>query len=165
MSENHLQEPWVAADGGRTVVLRAVRREEADEREMVGTSEMRLDLQGPIDNLRSVIGDLEAYYWERPGRGEKHACERYQIRLWIRQINERTAVLLDVLMHMRSRTVVVTGIDPADRDALESAATVLDRWIREEEPFHDVMCHVSAILNAVDRIALTAAGGRPDDSP
>ena len=132
---------------------------------MVGTSEMRLDLQGPIDNLRSVIGDLEAYYWERSGDGEKHACERYQIGLWIRQINERTAVLLDILMHMRSRTVLVTGLDPADREALESAATVLDRWIREDEPFDDVMCHVVAILNAVDRIALTAAGGRPVDSP
>ena len=164
MSENHLQEPWVAADGGRTVVLRAVRRGEADERKMVETPEMRLDLQGPIDNLRSVIGDLEAYYWERSGRGDERESERCQIRLWIRQINERTAVLLDILLQLRSRTVVVTGIGPADRDALESAATVLDRWIREDEPFHDVMCHVGAILNAVDRIALTAAGGRPDDS-
>src|SRR5262245_52099659 len=136
MSENHLQEPWVAADGGRTVVLRAVRREEVDERKMVGTAEMRLDLQGPIDNLRSLIGDLEADYWERSVRGDERECERYQIRLWIRQINERTAVLLDILLHMRSRTVVVTGIDAADRDALEGAATVLDRWIREEEPFH-----------------------------
>ena len=169
MSENHLQDsglgerPWVAADGGRTVILRAVSREEADGREMVGTSEMRLDLQGPIDNLRSVSGDLEVYYWERSGRGDKRECERYQIGLWIRQINERTAVLLEILMHMRSRTVVLAGIDPADREALESAATVLDRWIREDEPFHDVMCHVAAILNAVDRIALSAAGGRPED--
>lgn len=169
MSESHLQDteagpelradvrPWVAAGGVRT--LRAVGREGA-QREMVGTTEMRLDLQGPIDNLRSIIGDLEAYYWERGGR---HACERYQIGLWIRQINERTALLLEILMHMRSRTVVVADVDPADREALENAANVLDRWIRDDEPFRDVMGHVAAILSAADRIALRAAGGRPKD--
>ena len=178
MSENYLQDteggrelgvdiagspgarPWVA-DGRRTVPLRVVSRDGA-EREMVGTSEMRLDLQGPIDNLRSIIGDLEAYYWERPEPGGKN-CERYQIGLWIRQINERTAVLMDILMHLRSRTVVLAGVDPGERDALESAATTLDRWIREDEPFLDVMGHVAAILSAVDRIALRAAGGRPED--
>ena len=181
MSENHLQDSeagrelvddsagaspgaglWVTAGGRRPVLLRTVSRQGA-EREMVGTSEMRIDLQAPIDNLRSIIGDLELYYWERSARDERRECERYQIGLWIRQINERTAVLLDILMHMRSHSVVVTGVGPADREALESAATVLDRWIREDEPFDDVMCHVAAILNAVDRIALRAAGGRPED--
>jgi len=169
MSENHLQDTeasgqlragarrWVAAGGGRT--LRVVGREGA-QREMVGTSEMKLDLQGPIDNLRSIIGDLEVYYWERGGR---HACERYQIGLWIRQINERTALLLEILLHMRSRTVVVADVDPADREALENAANVLDRWIRDDEPFRDVIGHVAAILSAADRIALRAAGGRPED--
>jgi hypothetical protein len=175
MSDNHVQDseagadfagslgprPWVAA-GGRAVLLRAVSREGA-ERKMVGESEMRLDLQGPIDNLRSIIGDLEAYYWERSGRGGRNGCERYQIGLWIRQINERTAVLLEILMHMRSRTVVLTDVDPSEREALESAATALDRWIREDEPFRDVVGHVAAILSAVDRIALRAAGGRPQD--
>jgi|SRR5262245_48888317 len=149
--------PWVAA-GGRAVLLRAVRREGA-ERQMGDTSEMRLDLQGPIDNLRSVIGDLEAYYWERSGGRDDGA--RYQIGLWIRQINERTAILLEILMHMRSRVVVVTGVDPSEREALEGAATLIDRWIREDEPLRDVMGHVAAILSAVDRIALRAAGGRP----
>jgi hypothetical protein len=182
MSENHLHDTetdrelgvdpaaaspgarlWVAAwSGGRAVRVRGLSRE-GPEREMVGTSEMTLDLQAPIDNLRSITSDLEAYYWERSDDGDRHGCERYQIGLWIRQINERTAVLLEILMHMRSRAVVVTGISPAEREALESAATLLDRWIREDEPFHDVMGHVTAILNAADRIALRAAGGRPED--
>src|SRR6185503_1678171 len=125
MSQNHLEDtearreradfatgspgvrPLLAPGGGRTVLLRAVSLEGA-EHVMVG-SEMKLDLQGPIDNLRSIIGDLEVYYWERAGR---NACQRYQIGLWIRQVNERTALLLDVLLHMGSPTVVVSGVDP-----------------------------------------------------
>jgi hypothetical protein len=66
-------------------------------------------------------------------------------------------------MHMRSRTVIVADVDPADRQALENAANVLDRWIRDDEPFRDVIGHVTAILSAADRIALRAAGGRPED--
>src|SRR5262249_42748271 len=58
-----------------------------------GTSELRLDLQAPIDKLRSIRGDLELYYWERPGHGEQHERERYQVSLWIRQVSERTAAL------------------------------------------------------------------------
>jgi hypothetical protein len=176
MSQNHLEDtearralgadfaigspgarPLLAAGVGRTALLRAVSLEGA-ERVMVG-SEMKLDLQGPIDNLRSIIGDLEVYYWERAGR---NACQRYQIGLWIRQVSERTALLLDVLMHMGSPTVVVSGVDPAERDVLESAAKALDRWIRDDEPFRDVVSHVATILSAADRIALRAAGGRPE---
>jgi hypothetical protein len=130
---------------------------------MVGTPEMRLDLQAPIDNLRSIAGDLEAYYWERSDRDERNGCERYQVGLWIRQVSERTALLLEILMHMGSRTVVLTDVSPAERETLESAANLLDRWIRDDEPFHEVVCHVTAILNAADRIALRTAGGRPED--
>src|SRR5262245_18979751 len=128
----------------------------------VGTSEMTLDLQAPIDNLRSIVGDLEAYYWERSDGGEADACERYQVGLWLRQVSERTAVLLAILMHMGSRAVVLTGIGPAEREALARAATALDRWIRDDEPFHEVLGHVSTILSAADMIALRAAGGRPE---
>lgn len=134
---------------------------EGSEREGLGTSEMRLDLQAPLDNLRSLIGDLEVFYWERPGEGEMLEAARYQIGFWIRQVSERAAALQGILLHMGTPAVVLTGVNLAEREALRGAANRLDRWIPEGEPFEGALRIVAAILNAADLISLKAAGGRP----
>ena len=127
-----------------------------------GTSELRFDLQGPIDNLRSIRGDLELYYWERPGHGEQQERERYQVSLWIRQVSERTAVLESILLHLGTASVVLSAAGPGELEALRSAARVLGCWIREDEPFEQVLRTVAGILNAVDVISLRAGAGRAE---
>ena len=128
--------------------------------ERPGTSDLRFDLQAPIDNLRSIRGDLELYYWERPGNGEQRERERYQVSLWIRQVSERTAMLEGILLHMGTPSVLLTAVGVAEREALENAAKLLGRWIRDEEPFEQVLHTVATILRAADNICLGAAGGR-----
>ena len=127
-----------------------------------GAEDLRLDLQGPIDGLRSIRGDLELYYWERPGHGEQHERERYQVSLWIRQVTERTATLEGILLHKGTPALVLNGVGTSERDALRSAARFLGCWIREEEPFEQVLRTVAGVLNAADVIALRAAGGSPE---
>ena len=151
-----------AARGGKLVLLRCRREEGPADGETGATSELRLDLQAPIDNLRSIGADLEVYYWERPGKADIRERERYQVSLWIRQVSERTAALEGIVMHMGARAVVLAGVGPAERQALRSATKFLDRWIREDEPFNDVLRQVATILNAADVICLRAAGGRPE---
>jgi len=128
--------------------------------ERPGTTDLRLDLQPPIDNLRSVKGDLELYYWERPGDGEQRERERYQVSLWIRQVSERTAMLEGVLLHMGTPSIVLTAVGGTEREALENATKLLGRWIRDDEPFEQVLHTVATILRAADIICLAAAGGK-----
>jgi hypothetical protein len=123
---------------------------------------LRLDLQGPIDNLRSIRGDLELYYWERPGHGEQRERERYQVSLWIRQVSERTAALESILLHMGTASVVLNTVGTSEREALRSVSGFLSHWIREEEPFEQVLRTVAGVLNAADVICLRAAGGRAE---
>ena len=131
--------------------------------EVPGTSSFRLDLQLPIDNLRSIRGDLELYYWERPAAlGAQQECERYQVSLWIRQVSERTSMLEGILLHMGTASIVLPPASAVEREALRSATALLACWIRDNEPFGHVLHTVAAILNAADVIGLAAAGGRPE---
>jgi hypothetical protein len=156
------------SDGGRSpisspkIVLLRGRGGVGPAGQPQGTSELRLDLQGPIDNLRSIRGDLELYYWERPGQGEQQERERYQVSLWIRQVSERTAALESILLHMGTASLVLSAVGTGEREALRSAASLLGCWIREEEPFEQVLRTVAGVLNAADIICLRAAGGRAE---
>src|SRR5262245_29641728 len=127
-----------------------------------GTSELRFDLLGPIDNLRSIRGDLELYYWERPDQGEQQERERYQVSLWIRQVSERTAALESILLHMGTASVMLSAVGTGELEALRSASRLLGCWIREEEPFEQVLRAVADLLSAADLICLRAAGGRAE---
>lgn len=126
-----------------------------------GASDLGLDLQGPIDSLRSIRSDLELYYWERPGHGEQQERERYQVSFWIRQVGERTAALEGILLHMGTPSIVLSA-GTTEGEALRNAARRLGCWIREEEPFDQVLHTVAGILNAADVICLGAAGGRAE---
>jgi hypothetical protein len=127
---------------------------------MSRASETKLDLHATIDNLLRFKSDLEAYYWDRTGRGlPEH--QRYQIALWMRQVSERTALLEDVVMHMACPIVAVT-VSTADRESLRCAVRLCDRSVDEEEPFDEALRSVAAVLNAADIVCLRAAGGRPD---
>src|SRR5262249_18448762 len=160
-SSNETDEAPTLARTGKLILLRGP-REPRPGSETVGSSTVRLDLQGPIDNLRLIRGDLEAYYWDRTTRGELGERERYQINLWIRLVGERTAALEGILLHTGVRAVTLTAAGPAEREAVRSASKVLDRWIHEEEPFREVLAQVAAILAAADTICLMAAGGTPE---
>jgi len=145
---------------GPKIVLLPRRAGPGPAAERPGTFDLDLDLQAPIDNLRSIKGDLELYYWERPGHGEQRERERYQVSVWIRQVSERTAMLEGILLHMGTPSIVLTAVGAADREALENAAKLLGCWIRDDEPFEQVLHTVAAILRAADIICLGAAGGK-----
>jgi hypothetical protein len=136
-------------------------RTTATEGEASLMSEVTLDIQIQVDRLRSIKSDLEAYYWDQPLDGDAPGGRRFQIRFWIRQLADRTAALETLLMHQGDPQVVVPGVSTAEREALQSAAAVLDQWIHEDDSFHDVQRVVGTILAAADRIGLRAAGGMP----
>lgn len=136
-------------------------RSTATEGEASLMSELTLDIQTQVDRLRSIKSDLEAYYWDQPQDGDAPGGRRFQIRFWVRQLADRTAALETLLMHQGDAHVVVPGVSPAEREALQSAAAVLDQWIHEDDSFHDVQRVVGTILAAADRISLRAAGGTP----
>src|SRR5262245_29285805 len=95
-----------ATGSGQKIVLLRGRGGAGPVAQPSSTEVLRLDLQGPIDALRSIRGDLELYYWERPGHGEQQERERYQVSLWIRQVTERTAALESILLHMGTSALV-----------------------------------------------------------
>ena len=75
-------------------------------------------------------------------------------------MSERTGMLEGILLHMGTPSIVLTAVGAAEREALENAAKLLGRWIRDDEPFDQVLHTVAAILRAADIICLGAAGGR-----
>jgi anthranilate phosphoribosyltransferase len=144
-----------------TVLAFVGRRSSVAEGETPHMSELTIDIQTQVDRLRSIKSDLEAYYWDQPADGDTPGGRRFQISFWIRQLADRTAALEALLMHQGDPQVVVPGVSPTEREALQSAAAVLDQWIHEDESFHDVQRVVGTILSAADRISLRAAGGVP----
>jgi len=128
-------------------------------REVPRMLDVTMDLQAPIDSLRLIKSDLEAYFWDYPVEDERRCNERYQIGYWVRQVSDRTAALESILLHKGTARLLVSGMTAAEAEALHSAAAVLDEWIREDESFREVAHKVVAILGAADRIGLRAAGG------
>jgi hypothetical protein len=149
----------LAAAGPRVVPFRPRAVVAVAARENTSMAEMTLDLQPSIDSLRSLKGDLEAYYWDHPSHDEGRRNERFQISWWIRQVSDRTAALEGIIMQKGRSCLVLHAVSSAEQEALQSAATVLDQWIHEDETFHRVMQTVAAVLAAADRIGLRAAGG------
>jgi hypothetical protein len=131
------------------------------EEVMGGPSEVRLDLHAIIDTLFLLKSDLQVYYWDHSGEGRLHERQRYQIAVAMRQVSERIVGLEDVVMHIGCPIVTVIG---AGRESLRRAADLVDRYesIDEAERFEEVLCNVTAVLNAADVVCLRAAGGRPD---
>lgn len=123
-------------------------------------SEATIDLQAPIDGLRLLRGDLEAYYWALPAE-EDAGGRRYQVGLWMREVGGRTATLEAIVMHHASARLRVGGVSAEEAAALWHASRVLESSIGDEEPFARVLERVAAVLAAADRLALRAAGGVP----
>jgi len=155
--------PSSGQGGSQKVVVLYGRRLQARQPETLATSELTIDLNAAIDCLRLVRGDLDVHYWARRGQGETEKSERFQISLWIRQLGDRTAALEGVLMHLGAPAVVLSGLGPAQCEALRDATKALECWLAEEESFQDVLRSVTAILHAADTICLGAAAGRPAD--
>jgi hypothetical protein len=125
------------------------------------TSDVAIDLQVPIDALRSLKSDLEAYYWDRAGEGERGAAERYQIGFWVRQVTDRTAALESIVMHQGTALLLVPALTPAEAEGLERAGHPGAQWVREGDGFGEVREKVATMLQLADRIGLKAAAGRP----
>jgi hypothetical protein len=124
-----------------------------------GRTVVAIDLQAPIDTLRSMKGDLEAYYWDRvDGAGERG--ERYQIHFWIRLLTDRTAALESIILDKETPRIFVTGLTPADAQAIEYVSSLLQQCLPEDEPLAAVAERVGRLLAAADHIALRAASGR-----
>lgn len=128
---------------------------------MSRVSEIKLDLHATIDKLLLFKSDIEAYYWDRQGKGELSERHRHQIALWMRRVSERTLSLEDVVMHMGCPVVVVT-VSKADRESLRCAAHLVDRSVDVGEAFGEVLRSVATVLNAADFVCRRAAGGKPE---
>jgi hypothetical protein len=150
-----------ATGGSNVVAFRPRVAPPRPEPERTPMPEMIFDLQAPIDSLRSLKSDLEAYFWDHAFDDDARRNERFQIWWWIRQLSDRTAALETILMHKGGARLVLHGVSPAEQEALQSAATVLDQWLHEDETFLHVLQTVAAVLAAADRIGLRAAGGVP----
>lgn len=148
----------------KVVRLRGLRRTDT-AREVPQMRNVTIDLQTPIDGLRLIRSDLEAYFWDYPADGEARRVERYQISYWMRQISSRASALEGILMDKGARRLAVSEATPAERETLQAAVTVLDQSIPEDESFRDAARRVADILEAADRIGLRAAGGVPWPTP
>ncbi len=123
-----------------------------------GGAIVAIDLQAPIDTLRSMKGDLEAYYWDRvDAEGER--SERYQIRFWIRLLTDRTAALESIILDKETPRLFVAGLTTTDVQAIEYASSLLQQCLPEDEPLPAVAERVRRLLAAADHIALRAATG------
>ena len=133
----------------------------AAETPMPAGRETVIDLQTPVDCLRSIKSDLEAYYWDPPVGGEVRPTRRHEIAFWIRLIGDRTGALEALILQKGSSRVVVRGLSDDEHAAVVAAAKVLNQWIQEDEAFPNVLGTIRDILVAGDRIGLGAAGGTP----
>jgi hypothetical protein len=120
-----------------------------------------VDLQAQIDRLHAVRTELELAYWDHPGEGERAACERDQIRFWVRQVAGRAAALESILMEKRAPRVRVHLHDAWRMEEIEEACRALAAGIPEGLPFEGILARVAAILHAGDTLGLAAAGGVP----
>jgi hypothetical protein len=115
-----------------------------------------VDLQGPIDSLRSLKSDLEAFYWEQTG-GD--ANRRDEVFFWIRVLGDRTSALEGLVLQKGSPRVTIHGLDADEHEAVLAAVRTLDHWISEDEPFAKAAVAIARILAAADRVGLAAATG------
>ncbi len=114
-----------------------------------------------LDRFRGLKSDLELYHAEQSPEDTGPGSRRFQVRVWIRQLTDRIAVLEDIALRMPD-TPVAAGLGWAEQNELAIAARVLNRWIEETEPFDDVRRIVALILSAAECVTLNAArGGRP----
>jgi len=120
-----------------------------------------IDLQTPIDCLRSIKSDLEVYYWEPPGPGDARPARAHEVAFWIRLIGDRTGALEALALQKGSPLVVAYGLADDEHDAVVAAAKVLNQWIPEDAAFPKALAAVREILAATDRIGLGAAGATP----
>lgn len=126
-----------------------------------GGREVIVDLQGPIDCLRSIKSDLEVYYSEQAGDADALQSRREQITFWVRLIADRTTALEGLVLQKGSPRLLVRGLGPDEHEAVLTAAKVLDQWIREDETFPNVAGTIARILAAADRIGLDTSGAAP----
>lgn len=120
-----------------------------------------VDLQGPIDCLRSIKSDLEVYYWDQVGDAEGLRSRRDQITFWVRLIADRTTALEGLVLQKGSPRLLIRGLAPEEHETVISAAKAVDQWIPEDETFPNVAATIARILMAADRIGLDAAGATP----
>jgi hypothetical protein len=114
-----------------------------------------LDLQPPIDGLRALKGDLDAYYWRcvSGGAGESVA---YEVAFWVRQLSDRTVALEQIVLHKGTTRLSLDGTK-TDGVAVGRACRLIEAWLDEDEPLESARTIVGRILHAADVIALRAA--------
>jgi hypothetical protein len=130
---------------------------------MGGASRIKIDLHPIVDTLRLLESDLHASYWDCAGDGELLDRRRRQLAFAMRLVRERVAAFQDLVLRMGC-SVVRVGESRAERGRLRAAVQLLERFrsIDDAEPFDQLLCSVTAVLNAADVVSLRAAGGRPE---
>jgi hypothetical protein len=126
----------------------------------MGSRDAIVDLQAPIDCLRSLRSDLEVYYWEQSGDEGLPGTRRDQIRFWIRVLADRTSALEGVVLQKGSPRLLLEAAED-EHAGVVAAVRVLDQWISEEDGFAQVAAAVATILAAADQVGLAAAAGTP----
>src|SRR5262245_53758208 len=106
-------------------------------------AEMTCDLQRAIDGLHALASDLTSYYWRRPVDGPRDS-RRFEISHWIRQVSDRSVALEQIVMHKGSRHMRLHEVSAAEAEVLETAMTMLEQWVDEDDPFDRVLEIVAA---------------------
>jgi hypothetical protein len=125
------------------------------------TSGVPVDLQIPVDALRVMKSDLEAYYWDRVGEDGGRPGERDQIAFCIRQVADHAAALESIALQKGGARLLVSALPEAEALALAHAALPGTHWVHEGDPIEEVFAKVSDLLGLANRVGVRASAGRP----
>ena len=117
------------------------------------------DLEGQIENLRGLKGDLDEHYWA--DGAEQHVRESLAIA--IAQLSHRILALEDLLRRRGGPCLRVTRLGLDEAHAIERALTVLDSELVLREPLieGELWAKVRTVFAAADDVLLAALRGTP----
>lgn len=117
------------------------------------------DLEGQIENLRGLKGDLDEHYWS----GAADTRAREPLAIAIAQLSQRIVALEDLLRRRGGPCLRVSRLGLDEAHGIERALGVLDTELVLADPLveSELWTRVRAILGAADDIMIAALRGTP----
>jgi hypothetical protein len=132
-------------------------------------SDVPIDVDAQIENLRGLKTDLDACYWDAVEAGEPSL--RFALGIAIGQLGQRISALEEVVRHHGTDEVTLGHLSLDDYRAVERALEVLDGELTFEKGTRattKLWPRVRAVLAAADDLLFAAARGeraRTEDEP
>jgi hypothetical protein len=123
-------------------------------------SDLTIDLDAQIENLRGLKSDLEEHYWTV---AETSRGDRYAFGVAIAQLGQRITALEEVVRHHGGDEVTI-GLHSLDESrAIDRALAMLDGEFVVEPGTHEtrIWPRVRHLLAAADELLLATARGVP----